>query len=440
MSIYKKFRRYENLSLEPNVLGSRFDEPSYLSFKLVFAENNDTYYNSTGTQYSNNDSVNYDRMPHPLFSNEYIGDIMDSNWYSSISYLKNSNEFTRSLMLKEFIKKWNTLQQSFQWYFQKVEGVDELLKVNHKRGIRISKENKLTITALEGIDLRMSHLLNLYRKIAWDDTYQRWVLPDMMRYFTLNIYVSEFRTFHGASSEEGSSYNPIAINNTKNLWLNTIDNILPTWLIKCEMCEFDIEEFEFDYLQNLDVGNDPNQAGVKFKIKVGKIYEEQIYPLFSNAYLIDKKLNGFDRSKQEVANFEYDSTSKDTEKNSGDTAKYTDYSSIAQSIKNTPGEEMSHKSGTPFNEQSNKDTIQTSRPTEQKRSAETVEETWFGNAINTGKAYAVGKIEGWIDEGKTKSIPGLGISLTEVEAALESKNIITALGLIRKGISQVIRD
>jgi hypothetical protein len=41
--------------------------------------------------------------------------------------------------------------------------------------------------------------MQLYRKIVWDDVYQRWILPDMMRFFNLKIYVSEIRLFHTMS-------------------------------------------------------------------------------------------------------------------------------------------------------------------------------------------------------------------------------------------------
>ena len=103
-------------------------------------------------------------------------------------------------MLLDFIEKWNTLQNNYQYYFQNISGIDSLLKIDPKRGIRVSKDGKVTIKMLEGLDLRITHLLNLYRKIAWDDVYQRWILPDMMRYFMMDIYITEFRIFHQSSS------------------------------------------------------------------------------------------------------------------------------------------------------------------------------------------------------------------------------------------------
>ena len=59
--------------------------------------------------------------------------------------------------------------------------------------------NKLTIKCLEGLDQKITQLMQLYRKAAWDDVYQRWILPDMMRFFTMRIYVSEMKLFHTMS-------------------------------------------------------------------------------------------------------------------------------------------------------------------------------------------------------------------------------------------------
>jgi len=405
-SIYKNFRTYKNEVPGKNTLSSRYDQPTYLTFKLVFGQN-DNWYNS---------DVNYDRMPHPLFSPKGSDNVQNRHSYSAIDYLLDANEFTRAEMLKEFITKFNTLQKNFQWYFQKIDGVDTLLKINTKKGIRIPTDTHLTITTLDGLDLKMSYLLNLYRKIAWDDTYQRWVLPDMMRYFTLKIYVTEFRTFHKPSVKDSE------------LYLDILDNILPTWVINCEMCEFDIENFDFDYMSGLSVANDPKEAMTKFNIKVGNIHEEQIYPIFKNMCLLDKSLNGFDRSKE----FDSDTKTKyvSTYDYSDNNHKYYNYNLISQDI---PNQTQKHISGMPFNQNTNQSTLPNYKFLESNKG-------WINNALDFGIAYGNNFVNKVIDKAKLTSIPKLGFSLSDVTAALQSKNVITALGTIRKAITTVTND
>jgi hypothetical protein len=43
--------------------------------------------------------------------------------------------------------------------------------------------------------LKVKTLLQLYRKAAWDDAWQRWILPENMRQFKMIIYVFERRMF-----------------------------------------------------------------------------------------------------------------------------------------------------------------------------------------------------------------------------------------------------
>lgn len=446
MSIYKRFRytpaRNEDRQQYGDSVGSggfalspRFDQPSYLSFRLIFGEA-DSYYNNAA---SGDYILNYDIMPHPLFENAGDPDVFNRKKYSAVSYLRDANEFTRANMLENFITLWSKLQYNYQWYFQKIDGVNDLLKIDPLKGQRVTSDKRLSITVLEGIDLRLSHLMNLYRKIVWDDTYQRWVLPDMMRYFTLDIYISEFRTFHTPSpysgygipeDEEEGKLSP------SNLKLNILDDILPVWKIRCEMCEFDIQSVNYDHLSSLGVDETPGEAGVKFDIKVGKMYEEQIYPTFKNAFLIDKALNGLDRSKEEEigggegtpSSVPFDSTSSNTDINNNTTIHNNKlYIAYAQN-QTFNRTDMEHLSGAAYNEQTNKLTI----------NDQNAGNLWFNNAANQGRAFLENRFEKVLDRSKITPIPGLGISFTEVKAALQGKNIITALGLIRKGVNEVV--
>jgi len=387
-------------------------------------------------------------------------------------------------MMEQFRVKWMQLQDNFQWYFQKIDGVSDMLAIDPKQGIRITQDKRLTISMLEGVDLRVSHLMNLYRKIAWDDTYQRWVLPDMMRYFTLKIYVSEFRTFHlpNTTTAIGSQNSELA-NEEGQLLLHVLDNWLPTWVIKCEMCEFDLESLDFSSLGSLSLNEDPAEAAVQIKIKVGKIYEEQSYPMFENMYLIDKALNGFDRSKasesvtsQQFNRFtqEYELRTRETTFNStqrkfnNNDTKYRSALHIAQDlpdIQNDVNTDGIHISGTPFNQGLNDKKViptqivgeglaeeeEASIDSKKKpwlnfndgkvRIGENVSrDGWVGNAVKFGESFAANAANKVIDFAKVTPVPGLGLSFSEVSAALKAKDIISALGLVKKSVDQIVNE
>jgi len=457
MNIYNNFRRVEILTKE-NSFSKRFDEPTYFSFKLLFSQDDDRAYND-----ANNN--NYNLMPHPLFGIGTPGTTIPSLdftsgkpgrpptpggipfltyttqptntdfYYSAINYLQNANEPIRAELLREFILKFRELENNYQYYFQSIEGISELLKINTTNGQRITSDKKISVTCLEGLDLRMSYLLNLYRKIAWDDVYQRWILPDMMRYFTLKIYLAEFRTFHQSVTDSAAnSYN---ISESNPVILQVLDNIFPVWEILCEMCEFDINDITNDNItNNLNIAAMPNQGAVKFGIKVGNIKETQLYPSFKYKFLSDKRLNAVNRADENEMQKIID----------GENSYYN--KAILGIAQNIPDNADQHISGMPFNERANQDTTPEVRYTQSNiyndkiptNQDSTKPNTWIGNAIDIGTAYAKNLVNKIVDKGKTIIIPGLGVSYTEVTTALQSKNIVSALGLIRKGINEVANE
>jgi len=421
MSIFKDFRGVGQLP-QFNTISKRFDEPTYLTFLLQFAPGGDFIYNNS--QYN----AFYDNMPHPLFNNrdKYIS-LDKRNDYAAIDYLYDANENTRVSMLQQFISKFNELQNNSQWYFQKLDGVLDILNINTKKGQRIQSDKRLTITCLEGIDLRMSYLLNLYKKIVWDDVYQRWVLPDMMRYFTLDIYISEFRTFHTPANIDSTGYiiqnaglSPISNPQSpqqKDLVLNIMDDILPTWKIKCEMCEFDIEDLGFNSLSSMSLGADPEQATVVFKIKVGNIKEIQIYPMFQCMFLDDITINNSNRSNTNNINT---TSPNNLGANSFPENDNRGYPANLQVAQNQLYENDVHISGLPYLENANQNILV---------SQSNLSNTWLGNAATFGKAFVNNMVNSALD--KAKITPIYGVSYEELNAAIQSKNIMSMLGLLK---------
>ena len=203
----------------PQFFVRAFDEPTYLTFRIEFITNDkrNTAYNNAGLMGLVGDSAGvyynmYDYMPEPFlqdFGYSNHGDASYGRTYSSETYLDiNLGDHGRAAMLHNFKAALKDIEKNFPFYFKSISGLSSLTTVNPTHGARV-KDAVLTLDCLEGLDLKITQLLNMYRKIVWDDTYQRWVLPDMMRYFGMRIYISEIRLFH--SMKKGSSWKGLNI-------------------------------------------------------------------------------------------------------------------------------------------------------------------------------------------------------------------------------------
>lgn len=248
------------------------------------------------------------RLPEGLLKDE-------SRLYSTYDYLKNSiNQKERAELLLEFRKLLEDLKTNFPYYIKSIENVNKLLEVTPKHGSRIKNNTTITLKCMEGLDQRISTLKTLYKKIAWDDKYQRWILPDIMRFFSMRIYISEFRIFH--ENKNKTNYDTISNKNRTEIKINAvrdiknslekaknfltgnafelsndvINKVIPTTIICCEMCEFDIENL-YTHYSSLNA-NDPKSKpleDIELKIKIGNI-KEVIYngTFLTNTLLIDE--------------------------------------------------------------------------------------------------------------------------------------------------------
>lgn len=224
----------------PNVFSRLFDEPTYLTFRIEFDFNVDNIENNAPTSKEKYGYETFDYMPQPLLSlgdqtlvqigTKNIGgqDNPTSGLYDEMTAVKLVNNYStgikmpiyrvgksysayrylrdvvgddqRADMMFTFVNALKDIQDNYPYYFTSIEGLGDLLKVEPSAGIRIKdNEGILTLKCYEGLDLKVTQIAQLYRKIVWDDVYQRWILPDMMRYFHMKIYVSEIRLFHSAS-------------------------------------------------------------------------------------------------------------------------------------------------------------------------------------------------------------------------------------------------
>ena len=273
-----------------------FDEPTYLTIRVDFFPVSSNIEYSTYIENKADDIANFECMPHPLLE-------MDpSRGYNTLTYLHNHGDEYRASLLEEFRKGLHDLSKECPYYITNVEGLAEIMNVNPARGSRTKQDSYLKLTCNEGLDMRITALLDMYKKIAWDDTFQRWMLPDMMRYFMMDITITEFRIFKKFDRQSGIFSN----SESEDL----IDLIAPSIKFECYMCEFMFDEM-YNHLSSFSV-SDPraNSAKPIIKIKIGNVKQNNKYTLFkgNENLLISDIINieyykKKDKAPQDILNF-----------------------------------------------------------------------------------------------------------------------------------------
>ena len=439
-----------NSQFSPTKFARMFDEPTYLTFRIEFvfddiARNIAYNNNGNGEETINDQFTNpniqtisgngkyfyttmYDYMPEPFLQEynsiaasgevnpEFVlgdADLGIGKLYSTQAYLLyNLGDVGRAQLLYEFKRGLKDIQNNYPYYFTNISGINSLNTIEPETGVRV-KEGKLEISCYEALDLRITQLIQMYRKIVWDDTYQRWVLPDMMRYFSMRIYISEIRTFHslqstnilGKKSQEKlldfsqtdnlnatcvksgwlsqttgllnkilggasiisnnflgtksswSSTISDAVNTTKNIaetaesiyktytntyanmCISSLNRVMPTIMIDCHMCEFDISD-TMSYLSSLtSSGLSGTPVEPKLNIKVGQATEIQSYPLndsltgINNQYSIRSSNPLYDATNPDSSLLQYNNTIVDDAFNK-QTAKVLDYQGTSSALFN----------------------------------------------------------------------------------------------------------
>ncbi len=199
------------VSTQSQVFKDGYEDPTYLTFRVEFGDWGASVLDKTtfaGISESgtilNALHSNYDVLPMGLLDlhkmpenlngyNHYSFNLQ--RYYSAYNYLLNRNEDTRAQYLDMFVTGLYEIQHDTPYIFQNIQGLDTLSSFNNQSGMRL-KDATISIECIEGLALKMKTLMELYRKAAWDDVWQRWILPENMREFKMIIYVYERRIFH----------------------------------------------------------------------------------------------------------------------------------------------------------------------------------------------------------------------------------------------------
>lgn len=148
-----------------------YQDPTYLGFKLLFEFDMPT-------------SGLLSRKPH---TNTALG------------YLKGIGDENRQNYLIKFVDLLQNINTTTPWFFQTIEGLDQAWKRGYNEvdfKAEIPKDRKIVIGCEEAIDLRVTAMMDLYRKACFDWRFRREVVPWNLRTFTVTLYVYELRSIN----------------------------------------------------------------------------------------------------------------------------------------------------------------------------------------------------------------------------------------------------
>lgn len=175
-----------------------YQDPTYLSFVIVF-----------------------DKVNSPLL-NKGISAAFLRDFYK---------DETRAAYLEDFIDTLLLLNSEMPWYWKSLSGVDRAISVyeNFGESYHGGDDAMLEITCMESINLAISGLMDLYRQAVYDSEKWTQVLPENLRKFKMQVFVSEVRD-HRKTTE----INPTA---EKTINSDLID-VKPKFAFEFDFCEF----------------------------------------------------------------------------------------------------------------------------------------------------------------------------------------------------------
>ena len=275
--------------MSSEVFRSGFEDPTRLMFKVEFGDwgysvlDTETIKNQQKTSlYNNIYYEDYDQFPMGLLDLNFLEFDNTENWsnqehYNTYNYLMNRNEDARASYIKTFVQGLYEIQRSMPYLFKKITGLEKLTSFEPGKGVRL-KDAKITLECYEGIDLKIRTLLEMYRKAAYDDVWQRWILPDIYRYFKMIIYVFDRRILQTGYKWDKSTGNTTAVYSVEQ-------NDFPIYALECGPCEIDIESiWDNEYATAYDEHKD---AETKITISV-----KNVKTFYSNGLM--KKIDALD--------------------------------------------------------------------------------------------------------------------------------------------------
>lgn len=160
-----------------------------------------------------------------LGNDEYNQNIADDNYNEAIKVDAQPLNVSRTqsivpaqtvLDMLGFISGMKKMTMNYPYIIQGISGLDAAY--NNHYGIKDpylgSGDNKITLTCLESLDLRVSSMFNRYFNAVYDRQYRRERVPVNLRRFNCSVYVHDVRNFKpidrvDKNGEQKATYNRI---------------------------------------------------------------------------------------------------------------------------------------------------------------------------------------------------------------------------------------
>lgn len=250
------------------------------------------------------------------------GDYEKAPVNSAAYYLSSIGDQQRLYYLKKFIDLLSGINSQTPWYFQSISGLKDAWKHDMSKPY-IGADKKLEIQCLESIDLRVTALMDYYRKACFDWKNRREVIPKNLRQFKMVVYVYEARYIQNPNSisllddvpdvqfgygKKGGDASISAANLTNRLTgpdetLNDppTNNVNVTLgvpmsttrnIFTFDFCEFDVSEpGHLDTISNAE----PAVVNQKFTIKYEDVEEINKYQYWDRNFVSDGILISLDK-------------------------------------------------------------------------------------------------------------------------------------------------
>lgn len=210
--------------------------------------------------------------------------------------------------LLRFIKTLTDISENQPWFFQSLAGLDTLWSASMDMSKPFKGKDKLiTIETLESLDLTITYLADMYRQAMYDMFYMRELVPENLRRFQVDIYVSEFRNLIINPNDSADTPDYSFFNNYKTHVHYT-----------CSMCEFDFSK-SVPFKDSLTVFK-PEMATNRFGIKPLRFIEKNSYDLqrvkkMASAVIgevkqLQQPTDGVDKGRTALNTFEKDDFNK----------------------------------------------------------------------------------------------------------------------------------
>ena len=255
-----------------------YEDPFVPSFELFFDDTSPFFNNNSASGVTN--SLKY-------FMNT-IGKSIDSNGYTQRFNLW--TEFQKvffKIFEKGTERNVNRNLKNKAYYITKIAGLNNL----NKKMINFG-EDKLTITLNEDVSMVALYLSELYRNLVYSYRNQRYMFPENIIRFNLDIKINDMRNYQLPQSSNDSSGN-VAVNKGY-LENKTIQNIISP---KSKIV-YTLHDCTFNFFESTNHGDDIEIGGyaggptytpqsLSFEIIYKSVTRSSDFPLIENGVSID---------------------------------------------------------------------------------------------------------------------------------------------------------